>query len=354
MTSRPDPVPASDPAHTAEVLVDSAAPSARPRSGNEPAVTEDESGARIHKGRGEGSRSNATAPTVLNVEQSQLITKKSASNLALAFILLPRPKRDAMSALYAFCREVDDVADEESVPVDERRRQLEAWRQDIALACQAKGQPRFPVNRELQPVIQTYGLKFELLSELIRGCEMDLTITRYGTLAELEEYCYRVASVVGLLSIEIFGYHNPACQTYALHLGKALQLTNILRDVRNDAERGRIYLPQEELKRFGVTTEAILSNRYSDSYRRLASSLADRARAFYRQAAEVLPEEDRRSMIAAELMGSVYWRLWEKLERAEFNVFGPDPIRLNRPQKLALIVRTWFRSLIGSRRPNYG
>lgn len=298
--------------------------------------------------------SSPAVPQELDVEQSQQITKKSASNLALAFVLLPKPRRDAMAALYAFCREVDDVADNEEVPIPERRRQLEAWRQDVKLACQPEGTPKFPVNRELQPVIRGYGLTFELFSELIRGCEMDLEITRYHTQADLEEYCYRVASVVGLLSIEIFGYHNPRCREYALHLGKALQLTNILRDVKGDAERGRIYLPQEDLQRFGVTTESILAHQYSPAYRQLARSVADRARAFYRQAAQALPEEDRRSMVAAELMGSVYWRLLEKLERAEFNVFQPKLIRLNRFQKLALIARTWFRSLIGSRQPNYG
>lgn len=292
--------------------------------------------------------------TQLDVSQSEQITKKSASNLALAFVLLPKARRAAMSALYAFCREVDDVADNEDVPVSERRRQLEAWRQDVAVACQPGGKPQFPVNRELQQVISVYGLKFELFSELIRGCEMDLEITRYATQAALEEYCYRVASVVGLLSIEIFGYQNPRCRDYALYLGKALQLTNILRDVRGDAERGRVYLPQEDLSRFGVSVDSILAYQYSDSYRNLARTLADRARDFYLKAAKALPEEDRQSMIAAELMGSVYWRLLEKLERAEFNVFNPEPIRLTRPQKLALIARTWLRSLLGSRKPNYG
>ena len=171
---------------------------------------------------------------------SEQITKKSASNLALAFILLPREKREAMAALYAFCREVDDVADEEDEPVDVRRERLEEWREDIRAAC-ADGQPRFPVNREIQPVAHRFGLPVELFEELIRGCEMDLDTKRYQTFEDLDLYCYRVASVVGLLSIEIFGYANPACKDYAVYLGKALQLTNILRDVRTDAELGRIY-----------------------------------------------------------------------------------------------------------------
>lgn len=288
------------------------------------------------------------------MEQSRAITKKSASNLALAFVLLPRPKRDGMSALYAFCREVDDVADEESIPVGTRREQLSAWREDITLACRPDGSPRFAVNRELQPVIAEYRLPLGLFDELIRGCEMDLEKTRYASYAELEQYCYRVASVVGLLSIEIFGYRNPHCRDYAIHLGQALQLTNILRDVRTDAERGRIYLPREELDRFGVTEEEILRFEYSDRFRALAASVAARARGFYQKANETLPAEDRRAMIAAELMGSVYWRLLRKLEAGDFNVLGPQPMRLTKAQKLLLVARTWWRATLGTMAPSYG
>src|SRR5512142_1687688 len=188
------------------------------------------------------------------MEVSRSITRKSASNLALAFVLLPKAKRDGMSALYAFCREVDDVADDESRPVEERRQTLAAWRADIARAC-ANEQPHYPVNQELRPFILRHRLAFEYFDELIRGVEMDLDIKRYENYADLELYCYRVASVVGLLSIEIFGYTTPACRDYAIYLGKALQLTNILRDVRNDAERDRVYLPLSELARFDITPD---------------------------------------------------------------------------------------------------
>jgi len=287
------------------------------------------------------------------MEESRSITRKSASNLALAFVLLPKEKRNGMTALYAFCREVDDVADDESVPAERRRVQLAAWREDIAQACRGV-RPRFPVNQELQPVIAAHKLPFELFDELIRGVEMDLDINRYETYEQLEQYCYRVASVVGLLSIEIFGYTNDACREYANHLGKALQLTNILRDVRTDAERGRIYLPLSELARFKVTTEEILSFQYSERFRELAASIAQRARHFYQLARNTLPPEDRRSMAAAELMGSVYWRLLRKLESRSFDVLGPHPTRLNKGQKLLLIFRTWYRMLSGAIAPNYG
>jgi 15-cis-phytoene synthase len=287
------------------------------------------------------------------MQQSQAITRKSASNLALAFILLPKPKRDAMSALYAFCREVDDVADEESVAVAERRAGLAAWRADVRLACE-DGAPEFPVNRELQAVIREFKLRFGLFDELIKGCEMDLDTKRYETYEQLELYCHRVASVVGLLSIEIFGYRNPACRDYAVQLGKALQLTNILRDVRTDAERGRIYLPLMELKAFHVTEEEILRHEYSDRFAKLAGSVAGRARNYYRLARETLPPEDRRAMVAAELMGSVYWRLLRKLEARRFNVLGREPTRLSKPHKLALILQTWIRFAAGAATPNYG
>jgi 15-cis-phytoene synthase len=287
------------------------------------------------------------------MQQSRTITRKSASNLALAFVLLPRAKREEMSALYAFCREVDDVADDESVPLEERRTLLSAWRIDVRKACEQR-HPEFPVNRELQFVINRHRLPFEYFDELIRGVEMDLDIRRYQTFEGLEQYCYRVASVVGLLSIEIFGYENPACRSYAISLGKALQLTNILRDVRSDAERGRIYLPVNELARFNVEPEEILRFEYSDRFCNLAGSIAGRARCFYRQARLSLPIGDRRSMVAAELMGSVYWRLLERLEKKRFDVFGPKPTRLNKAEKTALILRTWYRLTRGIMIPNYG
>jgi phytoene synthase len=287
------------------------------------------------------------------MQHARAITRKSASNLALAFVLLPREKRDAMSALYAFCREIDDIADDESIPVKTRRQQLAAWREDIGIACADRG-PVFPANRDLQPFIIRYKLPFSLFDELIRGVEMDLDIKRYETFQELEQYCYRVASVVGLLSIEIFGYKDPTCRIYADHLGKALQLTNILRDVRTDAERGRIYLPLKELASHGVQEGDILECHYSDRFYAVAQSVSARAREHYAAARQILPAVDRRSMASAELMASVYWNLLRKLERQRFNVFGPRTTRLGKTQKLLLIARAWLRTLSGAVVPNYG
>jgi len=287
------------------------------------------------------------------MQHSRALTKKSDANLALAFILLPREKRDAMSALYAFCRAVDDVADEDSIPTEKRREQLAAWRADIRRACE-NGQPEFILNQEFQPVIRQFKLPFALFDELIQGCEMDLDTLRYADYEQLELYCYRVASAVGLLSIEIFGYQNPACHDYAIYLGKALQLTNILRDVKNDAARGRIYLPRSELKKFNVTEAEILNSKFSENYFALAASVAGRAKHFYALAQKTLPPADRPAMVAAELMGSVYWQLLQKLERGRFDVFGPQPLKLSKPHKLALVFKSWLRYAAGINSPNYG
>jgi phytoene synthase len=286
------------------------------------------------------------------MQHSRAITKKSASNLALAFVLLPKPKRDAMSALYAFCREVDDLADNEAESVEKRRAQLMDWRVDIRRACDGQA-PQFQVNRELQPVIQKYSLPNQLFNELIEGCEMDLSRNRYEDFEALEKYCYHVASVVGLLSIKIFGYQNQATRDYAIYLGKALQLTNILRDVKTDAERGRIYLPLDELRKFGVTPDEILQFKYSDRFQDLAGAIAMRAKNFYQLAQQTLPAEDRKSMVAAELMSSVYWRLLTQLKKKKFQVFD-QPVHLSKPHKLMLVFLAWTRFATGSTVPSYG
>jgi phytoene synthase len=245
------------------------------------------------------------------------------------------------------------VADEDSVPTEKRREQLAAWRTDIRCACENKN-PQFVLNQEFAPIIQQFKLPFALVDELIKGCEMDLDTLRYENFEQLELYCYRVASVVGLLSIEIFGYQNSACHDYAVYLGRALQLTNILRDVKNDAARGRIYLPQSELKKFNVSEAEILSGKFSGNYFQLATSIAARAKHYYQLAQKTLPPEDRKAMVAAELMGSVYWQLLLKLECGRFDVFGFQPLKLSKPHKLALIFNSWLRHAAGSTSPSYG
>jgi 15-cis-phytoene synthase len=248
---------------------------------------------------------------------------------------------------------VDDIADEDAVPIAQRAAALSQWRAEVK-GIYDGAMPSLPVLRELRPVIARYRLPYALFDELLLGVESDLVVTRYATWPELEQYCYRVASVVGLLSIEIFGYTQPACRDYAVHLGKALQLTNILRDVKNDGARGRIYLPLEAMVQFEVSPEEVLAGRYSDRYRRLAAHIADRARQHYRAAREVLPSADRQAMATAELMGSVYWRILHKVEQGGFDVFGANPARLSKGMKLFLILRMWLRSNLGAWVPSYG
>lgn len=286
------------------------------------------------------------------MQNCRSITRKSASNLAMAFILLPREKRDSMAALYAFCRKVDDVADDESVPLEERRRLLAEWRADIRRACDG-AEPVQPVNKELQPVINRYKLPFTYFDELIRGVEMDLDIKRYQTFDDLEQYCYRVASVVGLLSIEIFGYRDTACRDYAIYLGKALQLTNILRDVGGDAACGRIYIPLQLLEQCGVTQEEILQGKHSERFVQAALQVAGRATGFFQMARQTLPPSERRAMAAAELMGTVYWHLLQKLKRQNFPVLGSKRMRLGRCHKLWLIGVAWWRLATGGQQ-GYG
>ena len=287
------------------------------------------------------------------METARFITSRSRSNLAFAFALLPREKRRSMCSLYAFCREVDDVADDDSVPLAERRRQLTCWREDLRNIAEGKT-PQLPVNQELQPVVQRYGLDCGLFEELLTGVESDLDKTRYRTHEELQGYCYRVASVVGLLSIEIFGYRQPACRDYAVKLGLALQYTNILRDVKSDAERNRIYLPEEDLLRFEVTEREILEGRYSERYQALARHFADRGKAFYREAAGLLPVEDYRAMVAAESMGWIYWSLLQRLESHRFDVFRPGLIRVAKWQKAWLLILTGLRAKLGRQPGWYG
>src|SRR5204863_5653851 len=225
------------------------------------------------------------------------ITRQSKSNLALAFISLGRERKRDINIFYAFCRVVDDIADSSKLNVAEKRQRLAAWRDMLRSAI--PGEPA--LAHEVRYLIGKYSLSIEMLEEIISGVEMDLSISRYATFEELRVYCYRVASAVGLVSIEIFGYRNPACKDYALELGLALQMTNIIRDVGKDLRSGRIYLPQEDLARFDYPETNLGRREYSDAFVRLMEFESERAEDFFSRAAALLPREDRRSMVAAEI-----------------------------------------------------
>ena len=261
------------------------------------------------------------------------ITRQSNSNLALAFISLSRERRRDITIFYAFCRVVDDIVDSSELSVAAKRLQLAEWRNLLRAA--APGEPA--LARDMRALIDKYSLSPGMIEEIIAGVEMDLSISRYATFDELRLYCYRVASVVGLVSIEIFGYRNPACKEYAIQLGLALQTTNIIRDVGKDLRAGRIYLAQEDLIRFGYSEAALQDRQYNERFVRLMKFEAARSRDFFAQAARLLPPEDRRSMVAAEIMSSVYRGLLRRMESDNFRVFEKD-YRLNKLEKAGRIV----------------
>lgn len=236
-------------------------------------------------------------------EYCQDKTAKSGSSFYYSFLFLPEAQRKAITALYAFCREVDDVVDECS-DTDLARSKLNWWRAEIFGTFD--GKPSHPVCQALTTSIANFNLPREHFIEIIDGMEMDLQQTRYNTFAELSLYCYRVASVVGLMAAEIFGFKDRSTLDYAHNLGLAFQLTNILRDVKEDAERGRIYLPQEELEKFGVNEQDILENRCTDNMKKLLDFQAQRAQDCYDKAFTLLPEADRYAQRTGLIMASIY------------------------------------------------
>ena len=264
------------------------------------------------------------------------VTRRASSNFYYAFMLLPLERRRALYAVYAFCRFIDDIADDESV--GEPAAMLARWREELDNVY--AGAARRPISRALADNVCRFNIPRQYFEEVIEGVEMDLTRRRYQTFADLELYCRRVASAVGLICIEIFGYGNPATRVYAERLGIAFQLTNIIRDVREDATRGRIYLPLEDLARFAVTEEEILAGVYSSRFRALMEFEAQRARAFYREAQEALAREDRGAMLAAEGMRLIYAALLERIVRSDYRVLDRR-LSLSTPRKLYLVGRAW-------------
>lgn len=266
------------------------------------------------------------------------ITRASKSNLALAFISLGRERRHDITIFYAFCRVIDDIADSTELTVEEKARDLTAWRRWLR-----EGTPDEPtLARNVRELIAKYSLTPAMLEEIIEGVAMDLGNVRYDTFEDLRLYCYRVASAVGLVSIEIFGYRNPACRQYAIRLGLALQMTNIIRDVGKDLSNGRIYLPQQDLARFDYPEENLRLRKYNEPFLRLMEFEAARAEELFGQAADLLPREDRRSMVAAEIMRSVYQALLRRMKADRFRVFERE-YRLTRLEKSGRVAAQLLR-----------
>ncbi|TDY02639.1 presqualene diphosphate synthase HpnD [Thiohalophilus thiocyanatoxydans] len=274
-------------------------------------------------------------------------TATSGSSFYYSFLFLPRHRRRAITALYAFCREVDDVVDADSMP-EIRRVKLQWWRSEIERLY--SGQPQHPVTRALQAAVRDFDLPQEYFLEIIDGMEMDLDQQRYDTFKELSLYCYRVASVVGLLSAEIFGYRDRRTLKYARDLGMAFQLTNILRDVGEDARRGRIYLPREDLQQFGVSEDDLLQGRESPDFYQLMAFEARRARDYYQRAHDHLPAIDRRAQRAGLVMSAIYEGLLDELEKDGFHVLT-QRLSLTALAKLWLAGKTVWRETWRRRQP---
>jgi 15-cis-phytoene synthase len=266
------------------------------------------------------------------------ITRRASSNFYYAFMLLPRMRRRALYSVYAFCRFVDDIADDDGV--HDAAAMLAQWRAELDKVFE--GTPSRAISRALSENVRRFNIPRRYFEEVIDGVEMDLSQRRYATFAELCLYCRRVASAVGLICIEIFGYRHQSARLYAERLGIAFQLTNIIRDVSEDAARGRIYLPLEDLARFGVAEADILNSVYSPRFRQLIEFEAQRARRYYREAAQALAKEDRGSMLAAEGMRLIYASLLERIARTGYRVFD-QRMSLSAPYKLYLVGRAWAR-----------
>ncbi|HEX6080009.1 MAG TPA: presqualene diphosphate synthase HpnD [Methylomirabilota bacterium] len=268
------------------------------------------------------------------------LTRKSRSNFFYAFLVLPRAQREAIYACYAFCRIVDDAVDLGQDRAAQRA-ELARWREEIARVYE--GRARHPAGQRLQVALRQFAIPRAALEEIIAGVEMDLDHPTYETWDALYPYCYRVASAVGLCCIEIFGYSDARAREYAVNLGVALQLTNILRDVQVDARNGRTYLPQAELRRFGVTTEDLAEGRYTPQFVQLMTFEAARARDYYQRAWAALPAADRRRLYAAEIMGRTYFALLRAIEARRFDVFGRR-VTLPTARRVAIALRAWLGS----------
>src|SRR5262245_61134375 len=271
------------------------------------------------------------------------LTKKSGSNFYYSFLFLPRKRRAAMYTVYAFCKEVDNAVDEPPVgsnPHEELRR----WQTEIEAAY--RGTPNFPVTVSLASHVKQLSIPQAYFDELIKGVEMDLTASRYQSFQDLSLYCYRVASVVGLICLHIFGPTSARAQDYAVALGMAFQLTNILRDIGADAAQGRIYLPQEDLQKFGCTEQAILQRQEIAEVRTLIRFESTRAHEYYAKAQaafEGLPACDQKALTVAEIMRAVYFRLLKQIEDPKHQIFGPRA-RLTTGRRLAMALGVWLRS----------
>ena len=268
------------------------------------------------------------------------IAKTSKSSFYYAFNLLPEEKRDAMNTVYAFCRKTDDIVDEGGDTDEVKYEKLRKWRIELERAF--SGQSDYILLNKLGSTIHKFNIPYEPFFELLKGMEMDLQNQRYLTFDDLRLYCYRVASTVGLMCVEIFGYKHKSAKEFAVNLGIALQLTNILRDIKKDSLKGRIYLPQEDLKRFSYSEEDIFKQKYDERFINLMKYEVERAEKFFEVATVNLDLDDKKAMFAARAMQHIYKRLLEKIIDAEYNIYQKN-IRVSSFEKVGISLGVWAK-----------
>jgi phytoene synthase len=268
------------------------------------------------------------------------IAKKSNSSFYYAFNLLPAKQRDAMNTVYAFCRQTDDIVDEGTISDAVKYEKLRKWR--IELEKSLRGLSDYPLINKLSRTIQNFNIPLQPFFDLIKGMEMDLQKKRYLTFIDLQNYCYNVASTVGLMCIEIFGYRHPSAKDFAINLGIALQLTNILRDIKKDAEKGRIYLPKEDLDKFNYKESDVINNTYNENFQRMMEYQVERAREYFNAATACLNREDKKAMFAARAMQHIYSRMLNKIVDANYNVYQ-NKIKISTFKKIGISLGVWAK-----------
>lgn len=274
------------------------------------------------------------------IDSAKQISKESKSSFYYAFNLLPEKQRDAMNTVYAFCRKTDDIVDDISVPAEVKYEKLRKWRIEFERAF--VGRSEYPLLNKLGKTISNFNIPLDPFFELIKGMEMDLQKNRYKSFDDLLVYCYRVASTVGLMCIEIFGYKNPSTKDFAVNLGIALQLTNILRDLGKDAEQGRIYLPQEDLIKFNYTEDKLYQKISDENFKHLMKYEVDRAKSYFEKATQSLDLDDKKTMFAARAMQHIYYRMLERIIKSDYDVLNNE-VKVKKIEKVGIALGVWAK-----------
>ena len=267
------------------------------------------------------------------------------TNFYYSFLVLTPARREAIVAVWDFCRAVDDAVDEAEDP-GTAAAEVVKWREEVGRLFGPET-PLTPQTKNLKPYVEAFSLTRQPFDDLVDGVEMDLRRSRYDTFDELVGYCRRVASAVGVMCIEVFGCRDSRSREYAFHLGLALQITNIIRDIKADLKQGRIYLPQEDLARFGVTEEALAAGEMTGAIRKLLQHECQRARQFYAAAAQAMPHGESRKLVAAEIMGGIYFEILQRIERRGYDVFG-ERVRVPKLHRARIALQIWALSQLSA------